>query len=524
MRRIILAALLAALPALAIAQPACDPAHPATLACERRAVNPHPADVVSGTQVTGPDRASQSMQIGLDQILAMDHSTSAVTATGTSTTQSLADWVSLVLGRSPISAATVAATGSDTTPRTLGEWLSDLNSLPGSGGIAAGSASVNSAAVARAEGLGASFVPPGLYPTNLPQSSIYGPFWGYGQIVDNSSNKLAKQYVVISAQPSRGDETSFATAFNGDWSHVLDSTGYAVTGTSTLGTPATGYLFTPEATPHYTYLYNSSGWNQSTSGNDGRTNVGAYRTAIYNVGQGDAQGYSSTCFVNSSLPGATSYLANPECGVIGGDTFAGSDGVYLDADEMQMQDFGHDAAAAGLVRNFYRNNDTGALKAWWVGTRLQSNGTKRADVAYSAAGGWNFGLDLSYVDFGTNQAAVTLAANQRIYGNVGHTDSIARYPTSLGADYITYSTSRVGWVVVAAGVPALQVSSNAVTSSVPLVVPQGVTAGTYLRIPFGTPASSSAACNQGQIVADATYIYTCVATNTWHRLSNGTTW
>ena len=41
---------------------------------------------------------------------------------------------------------------------------------------------------------------------------------------------------------------------------------------------------------------------------------------------------------------------------------------------------------------------------------------------------------------------------------------------------------------------------------------------------FGTPASSSAACVQGQIMFDATYIYTCIATSTWHRVSNGATW
>jgi hypothetical protein len=43
-------------------------------------------------------------------------------------------------------------------------------------------------------------------------------------------------------------------------------------------------------------------------------------------------------------------------------------------------------------------------------------------------------------------------------------------------------------------------------------------------VEFGTPASSSAACTQGQMEFDATYIYTCVATNTWHRASNGATW
>jgi hypothetical protein len=34
---------------------------------------------------------------------------------------------------------------------------------------------------------------------------------------------------------------------------------------------------------------------------------------------------------------------------------------------------------------------------------------------------------------------------------------------------------------------------------------------------FGTPASSSAACDKGQVAFDAAYVYTCTATNTWRR-------
>jgi len=41
---------------------------------------------------------------------------------------------------------------------------------------------------------------------------------------------------------------------------------------------------------------------------------------------------------------------------------------------------------------------------------------------------------------------------------------------------------------------------------------------------FGTPASSSAACTQGQSEFDGNYAYFCVATNTWLRLPNGATW
>jgi hypothetical protein len=43
-------------------------------------------------------------------------------------------------------------------------------------------------------------------------------------------------------------------------------------------------------------------------------------------------------------------------------------------------------------------------------------------------------------------------------------------------------------------------------------------------IPFHTPQTSSEACETGQIATNASYLYTCIATNTWHRVSNGNTW
>ncbi|OUI82902.1 hypothetical protein [Acetobacter tropicalis] len=43
-------------------------------------------------------------------------------------------------------------------------------------------------------------------------------------------------------------------------------------------------------------------------------------------------------------------------------------------------------------------------------------------------------------------------------------------------------------------------------------------------LPFGTPDSSSASCVRGQIEMDSHYTYTCVATNSWHRVSNGAAW
>ena len=61
------------------------------------------------------------------------------------------------------------------------------------------------------------------------------------------------------------------------------------------------------------------------------------------------------------------------------------------------------------------------------------------------------------------------------------------------------------------------------TSTSPLALnPKGgaVSANGVPLPAFGTPASSLAACVQGQIEFDAAYLYTCVATNTWRRVAS----
>ena len=48
---------------------------------------------------------------------------------------------------------------------------------------------------------------------------------------------------------------------------------HTITGTATLGEPTTGYSFIPEMSGDIFSLTNSSGWNNSSSGNGGRTGV-----------------------------------------------------------------------------------------------------------------------------------------------------------------------------------------------------------------------------------------------------------
>jgi hypothetical protein len=272
---------------------------------------------------------------------------------------------------------------------------------------------------------------------------------------------------VISAPPARVvSPDSIDAAFSGDWSHGVGE-GYRITGDA-LGKPRSGYLVESEAAWRFVYISNDSGWNQALDGNDGRTAAVGLDLKIDNYGQGDVIPYFAQCFVASTRPGATNYLASPECGILGGGMFAGANGVYLDADEINCDDRGFDAACAGVVRNFGRTNAAGRISAWWVGVRLQSIGTKPIDSFFSAVGPGRFGLDLSAADLGPDAAAITLALGQRIYGAAMDTDPSRRFPTRLNDDWIEDDPSYGGWNMVVGGHSLLRVSKSDVTSLAPL--------------------------------------------------------
>ena len=315
---------------------------------------------------------------------------------------------------------------------------------------------------------GLKLTPNGIYnASSIASVSLDGPFFGVGQIKDSSANKRAPNFSAIKFVPDAfGNSSSVETAFNGDLSKCLFPTEYRVTGASTLTQPSSGYVYVPEASPYYTYFYNASGWNQSTNGNSGRTGATAFRTLVYQAGQGDCVAYNASGFVTGQKAGATSFLANPAAVLFNGDMTAGQNGVYLNPRELALNDNGFDVACVGDVINLDRTVSTGNLNVWWGGYRVQSNGTQPVDVAYSAIGNLRFGIDLSFCNFDANQAAISLSANQRIYGNVTATDAsgLSRYPSSVGAEYITYSSSLNGWNFVVSNTSVFQLVSSQVSA------------------------------------------------------------
>jgi hypothetical protein len=111
---------------------------------------------------------------------------------------------------------------------------------------------------------------------------------------------------------------SYASGFSCDLSKLNYAVGNNITGATTLGQPTTGYLVNPNMSSIYVYFSNASGFNNSTSSNSGRTNGSAVYVKADALGQGDTTVFFGNVFVNGARAGATSFLANPAGGIIGG--------------------------------------------------------------------------------------------------------------------------------------------------------------------------------------------------------------
>ena len=332
------------------------------------------------------------------------------------------------------------------TVRNVKGKLQESVSLKDFGAVGNGVAN-DTVAVQNAELNRPIYAPAGTYLTTIATPlNLAGTQYGYGQIKTADNNKSAPNFSIATSVPtSFGNTDDLSTAFNGDLSRCQRPVGQLISGVATLGQPTTGYSYTPELTPYYTVLENSSGWNQSTSGNVGRTAATVYRTLVKQYGQGDAMCYNGSVFVLGAKAGATSFLANPAGALFTGEVIAGSNGIFCNPAEWNCTDDGYDVSGIGLVNTFNRDNNTGALNTVWIGYRAQSIGSKPVDSFLSAAGLFNNGLDLVKADFGANQSAVSLKASQRIYFNNTATPTggsgIDWVTNNYGGEYLAYSSS-----------------------------------------------------------------------------------
>lgn len=300
-------------------------------------------------------------------------------------------------------------------------------------------------------------------------------------------------FALSAAPTSFGSTDNISTAFNGDLRNVRFATGYNISGTATLGQPTTGYLMHPETSPFYTYVGNTSGWNQNTADNNGRTGTSVHWTKIDNYGQGDLGAYFVSGIVAGSKPGATHWLAGSAIGAFGCDLYAAVNGAYLNPMEIDCTDFGFDASAIGAVFNLNRTNSTSALHQLWAGAWVNSIGTQPVDYAYFASGPFKTGLYLPGATF-TSGAAIVTGANTNWYMNATAPD-INTPVAALGDCWQGYSSGLGGWALVVGGVPSLEVFAGVA------VVPGALS---VLGNTVLTPPASVTPANNGDLVFQKT--------------------
>jgi hypothetical protein len=208
---------------------------------------------------------------------------------------------------------------------------------------------------------------------------------------------------IVSSRPATlGNWNGIGTAFAGDLSKVTFPISYTISGTATLGEPTTGYIYTPEASAIAAYFLNESGWNNSTNSSSGRTAACFSRIHVQNSGQGDCVAFNATGTVNSTLPGASVFWANPAVTLFNGDCFAGANGVFLNPVEIHNIDNGFDCAAVNYVAVQNRTQNAGALGAYWDGFRSDATGSTVAINAHF----FGVGPSILGIDFFSTQFSV----------------------------------------------------------------------------------------------------------------------
>lgn len=219
-------------------------------------------------------------------------------------------------------------------------------------------------------------------------------------------------------------------------------------GQGVLGTPTTGYRYTPETSLFGGWLFSRTGHNQQTDGNDGRTGAAAVRINISasfgssptaSKADGDTIAYNFSGFCNAGPKvGGTHFLANPAIVGVNGDLSAGSNYCYLQGSEVIYKDNGFDVSAIHDVANMERGNGTGGQGCVWIGARFQSTGAQPIDAFWSAVGPAKIGADFSTGTY--TQAAIALAADQTINFDATNADP-KKLPdnTVVGDTYLKFN-------------------------------------------------------------------------------------
>ena len=379
------------------------------------------------------------------------------------------------LGPAPIGSQAVTPAGA-TAPRTLTQKLSDQLSLLDFGAVCDGHTD-DSAAIQTAGASGRRIqIPAGLIcnGASVAQSLPFGLFVGPGQVLDTSGNHRGPQSsgVTTAPNPTAWNSTTNTNAncvagfpcwANYDYSHALSAEEFVIgdsNGGHTLGQPLHGYEYMPGAYPHAVFFTNGSGWNNSLTGNDGRTAAVYQRDVAQQNGAGDMILNEAEILCSGhAQTGTTDWLAVPGCSWEAGDITALTASQYLQHSEWHFADNGNDVAAIGRVMGYNRTAATANLNNHWVNDLVSCTGTVACDAAYEVTGKWRIGLD--FTEIGTAVTApLAMQASQKIYLNGTAGDPLGEGnpgKTVLGNDWITDDGSDL--VLAQNGATVLRASS-----------------------------------------------------------------
>ena len=287
---------------------------------------------------------------------------------------------------------------------------------------------------AEAAGLKQTNVNTGVNLTTASVTSLAGNFNGNGNI-KTSDGKRGNVVRRLSSAPSPLANGGGITNFFNNPFPFPDNNDIVITGSSTVGAPATGYEQYDQTTPYFTGVFFQSGHNESTTTADGRTGWAAYRTRLTANGDGDQFCQNWNVVITNNDVAHTGLFGKPAAGFWNGNMTAAIDNVYFNPVEYNLEDSGFDVRSAGLVVNHKRDNNASAFGEWWCGSRHQATGTVPPDAAFQMAGTWNVGFDAT-------PATNTINAYAQSDGQKMHFDAVCldvngakTYASTFGNSY-----------------------------------------------------------------------------------------
>ncbi len=156
----------------------------------------------------------------------------------------------------------------------------------------------------------------------------------------------------------------------------------------------------------------------------------------------------------------------------------------------------------GSLSGVLANDNLFTLQGRGYGSTGWSSGS-RAYLKMFANENWTDTIQSTYITFGTTPAGSKNIAERMRIDNAGNVGIGTATPTAMLE--VNGTATFDGLVTFASG------------QTFPGIMTTGATGAVVAQ---GTPAKSSAACAPPQVMYDSSYIYTCVAANTWRRAAS----